>query len=127
MDPPLPPPHACLTSPTPCSRSNSLPRLGQRAGHTTDKLWLHKDNIHYLKMTTHTMVNNMSFIILGLRMLLFKFGIKCLNIEQSQERKAHAMLKKIKRIQLVWLVKSSLAAVQANDREGIEKGRRKNY
>lgn len=42
-----------------------------------------------------------------------------------EESTCHA--KKIKRIQLVWLVKSSLAAFQANDREGIEKGRRKNY
>lgn len=32
MDPHVPPPHACLTSLTPCSRSNSLIRLEQSAG-----------------------------------------------------------------------------------------------
>lgn len=35
----LPPPHPCLTPLTPRSRSNSLPKLGQRAGHITNKPW----------------------------------------------------------------------------------------
>lgn len=38
MDPHVPPSHACLTSLTPCSRSNSLIRLEQSAGHTAYKL-----------------------------------------------------------------------------------------